>query len=330
MKKCPNCGAQIIDDSLFCTECGKPIPQGNVCLHCGASVNEGDVFCQCCGKRVDESPSLEMTDSMQKKCPYCGASINEEDAFCQNCGSPMDGVSTPQPTFQSTSSYDEVENTTDYKKIIIPIVIGLIVLTLIGGGWYGYKEYSAYSERKQAREKFIADSLKQARKDSIRLAELKEKERLDSIENARISSLQKPYLELLDKYGSKEDHWEELYFLYDLNGDNYPEMWLQVNENDEFHLLVYTNIEGEAKLLFRGNSGWNNSYYQGDNYILKNYAHMGSQVIYKYYLQNGKIKEENYFTLEAESFNEAVYKEISEPEVTVYEITDKSPIYEIE
>ena len=42
MKKCPYCGAQVNDDSHFCTECGKPIPQGNVCPHCGASVNEGD------------------------------------------------------------------------------------------------------------------------------------------------------------------------------------------------------------------------------------------------------------------------------------------------
>ena len=50
MKKCSYCGAQMNDDSLFCTECGKPIPQGCVCPHCGASMNEGDVFCQSCGQ----------------------------------------------------------------------------------------------------------------------------------------------------------------------------------------------------------------------------------------------------------------------------------------
>lgn len=59
MKKCPFCGAQMNDDSLFCTECGKQIPQGIVCPHCGASVNEGDVFCQNCGKSINESPSEE-------------------------------------------------------------------------------------------------------------------------------------------------------------------------------------------------------------------------------------------------------------------------------
>ena len=86
MKQCPYCGAQVNDDCLFCTECGRPIPQGDVCPHCGASVNESDVFCQSCGKRVDEKPSMDVSDTTQKKCPYCGASVNDGDVFCENCG----------------------------------------------------------------------------------------------------------------------------------------------------------------------------------------------------------------------------------------------------
>lgn len=62
MKTCPNCGAQIADDSLFCTECGKQIPQDNVCPHCGASVNDGDSFCQNCGKSILESKSESAID----------------------------------------------------------------------------------------------------------------------------------------------------------------------------------------------------------------------------------------------------------------------------
>ena len=52
MKKCPNCGAQIADDSCFCNKCGKAIPQGVVCPHCGASVNDNDSFCQNCGRNL--------------------------------------------------------------------------------------------------------------------------------------------------------------------------------------------------------------------------------------------------------------------------------------
>ena len=56
MKQCPNCGARIDDDSRFCAECGKEIPQGTVCPHCGASMNDGDVFCQNCGKKPTDNP----------------------------------------------------------------------------------------------------------------------------------------------------------------------------------------------------------------------------------------------------------------------------------
>lgn len=62
MKQCPNCGAQINDDSHFCTECGKPIPQDCICPHCGASVNDGDSFCQSCGKSIYESKSESPSD----------------------------------------------------------------------------------------------------------------------------------------------------------------------------------------------------------------------------------------------------------------------------
>ena len=78
MKNCPYCGAQIADDSRFCSECGKEYPQGSVCPHCGASVGEGDVFCQNCGKSLNESRNgesityeEELPKSGFKKClPY--------------------------------------------------------------------------------------------------------------------------------------------------------------------------------------------------------------------------------------------------------------------
>ena len=48
MKKCPYCGAQIADDSRFCSECGKLAPASEWTCECGA-VNSGK-FCGQCGK----------------------------------------------------------------------------------------------------------------------------------------------------------------------------------------------------------------------------------------------------------------------------------------
>ena len=119
MKKCPNCGAQMNDDSLFCTECGKQIPQGNQCPHCGALLNNGDVFCQNCGKKVVEAhPSIVTeTSSIQKKCPQCGAVVDNGDIFCQNCGQSLNVVETDVP---STNFVDHEENTRKTEETTSP------------------------------------------------------------------------------------------------------------------------------------------------------------------------------------------------------------------
>ena len=54
MKQCPYCNAQIADNSKFCGECGKELPQENVCTHCGVTVNEGDIYCEECGRSLKD------------------------------------------------------------------------------------------------------------------------------------------------------------------------------------------------------------------------------------------------------------------------------------
>lgn len=74
MKQCKYCGAQVEDDNLFCTNCGKPILQDNECPHCGAKIYDGDVFCTSCGKEIgkaiEDAPSSKMncnlTESKKK------------------------------------------------------------------------------------------------------------------------------------------------------------------------------------------------------------------------------------------------------------------------
>ena len=144
MKKCPN-GHEVNGNLRFCPKCG-----------------------------------AELKDNGTRFCKKCGTERKGTEKFCSKCGTPFEGMPTSQPIPQPTPSYDATETSTDYRKIIIPIVIGLVILALIGGGWYGYKEYSAYNEKKQAREKFVADSLEKARKDSIEAVKQKEeKERLE-------------------------------------------------------------------------------------------------------------------------------------------------------
>ncbi len=59
--RCNNCGREIADDSLFCSECGSKIFQANTCKNCGSILNEGAAFCQNCGTPVNAGMAQNFT-----------------------------------------------------------------------------------------------------------------------------------------------------------------------------------------------------------------------------------------------------------------------------
>lgn len=49
---CPNCGAKVKSEDVFCGKCGKPVQEELKCVGCGTKVEPGDVFCRKCGARL--------------------------------------------------------------------------------------------------------------------------------------------------------------------------------------------------------------------------------------------------------------------------------------
>jgi len=166
MKQCPNCGAQIADNSSACPECGMPISKNNVCPHCGADVNEGDVFCKSCGKRLVEDSESTVFESGIKICPHCGANVKEEDAFCKNCGQDLRGGSfAAYPNGSPNNPYGGEKGNSSGKYLLF--IFGVLFLAAVcGGGWYGYKKITEVISEKQKRE-HIADSLEKVSHDSV-------------------------------------------------------------------------------------------------------------------------------------------------------------------
>jgi predicted nucleic acid-binding Zn ribbon protein len=52
-KRCTNCGAQIVAEAKFCSECGTPQPKDTqphtYCCECGTQIPAGARFCSTCG-----------------------------------------------------------------------------------------------------------------------------------------------------------------------------------------------------------------------------------------------------------------------------------------
>ena len=51
-KACVKCGAQLPDETKFCTECGASQPVVHKCPKCGKVVDEDAVFCTECGTKI--------------------------------------------------------------------------------------------------------------------------------------------------------------------------------------------------------------------------------------------------------------------------------------
>lgn len=65
-KRCPSCGAQLAEGSLFCNICGMKLQDfsggaesadQNLCPRCHTAISPGDIFCTSCGADLRDSTS---------------------------------------------------------------------------------------------------------------------------------------------------------------------------------------------------------------------------------------------------------------------------------
>lgn len=114
-KICNNCGAQIADDSQFCTLCGAKT--ADICKQCGKELKEGAKFCVGCGTLVEEpSPKSANSCANANVCRQCGKELKEGAKFCVECGTL---VGESSQSIISASENDQVSVPADRPQQII-------------------------------------------------------------------------------------------------------------------------------------------------------------------------------------------------------------------
>jgi hypothetical protein len=83
-KVCPNCGASMLEEALFCPECGLDPNQPSFCPNCGAKTNPGADICVECKSWL-----------LDGQCKFCYTALAPDAEFCPECGNPKDGVKCP-------------------------------------------------------------------------------------------------------------------------------------------------------------------------------------------------------------------------------------------
>lgn len=71
-------------------------------------------------------------------CNKCGTQLSDGAKFCPKCGNPLDGVNPEDVENDTIDSLEDTPKSSPGKYLLI----GIIALILIGGGWYGYQLYS--------------------------------------------------------------------------------------------------------------------------------------------------------------------------------------------
>lgn len=117
----------------------------------GHEVKDNLRFCPICG--------AELQEKTMKFCKKCGNERKGTEKFCSKCGTPFEGI--PTPSTQNTNHIVQASSSSTNLKIILPIIIGVIILALVGGGWFVYNKYIDTTAAKNAKEQAVGDSIQQ-------------------------------------------------------------------------------------------------------------------------------------------------------------------------
>ena len=100
-KRCPDCGAAVIQGSAKCPECGIQFEEETQeCSECGAEVSIDAEVCSVCGEPLKEADEMmeELEKEMEKaekeekktqKCPVCGSEVSIDAEECPLCSEPL-------------------------------------------------------------------------------------------------------------------------------------------------------------------------------------------------------------------------------------------------
>ena len=124
--KCPKCNKEIVDDSLYCSECGMKIER---CKNCNAVLQDGAHYCSYCGTPVNNQKSEYQ--------PINNEYTNRLGGYYQPINETYN-----QPEYENESiDFKDIETSKKVnKKVIIFSVLALIVSTALAGAYLSKTE----------------------------------------------------------------------------------------------------------------------------------------------------------------------------------------------
>lgn len=137
------------------------------------------------------------------------------------------------------------------------------------------------------------------------------------------TSVKDAYIKLLENMQKRSETSSYEYFLFDINGDNVPEMFMQIGTCDmDYKMHVYTYSNGRVREIASGTSSlnpWASGYKEKDGILVIADLSKGSSKSRRITLANNRIKT----TLIKDNFDSFEF-------VDTYNIGDYEPLEKLE
>lgn len=316
----------------FCHKCGTELPErAKFCPVCGERVNlditqEGDND----ATEAQEVQEVQEAQEVQGAQESQGQGENMESPDTQESHDGQDGDdrdATPQYDY-----YGEEKN--GGQHVALFAVLGALAIIVLG--FLAYSYYKDKRAARLAREQFVRDSIETVRRDSIMTARRIEKEREDSIRfaNELPKRIKDAYIRKLDEC-NREILYVDLsmseYFLYDINKDGIPELWIDKGTCEaDRKLTIYTYLDEELINIYEIGTS-HTGYHKGKGYILLVNGWMGCATWEKLAYNGQKITKEKVFEEDFPPYSsDRDYTEPNEPMIEMHRTTDKTPVINME
>lgn len=150
-----------------------------------------------------------------------------------------------------------------------------------------------------------------------------------TVDQKTLEEVKSAYLDFLAKLAEMdEDQIYGQYFLYDITGDDIPELWVEAGTCEEDHAISVFTYKNKLSILHAGQEGnaSHSTFYRGNDYILQVSRDMGYAVWNRITYYNKKLQSELVFEENLNESEKDNYTEPSEPAVESYSYDDTEPI----
>jgi len=174
-----------------------------------------------------------------KYCSKCGAELPDEAKFCTKCGN----------TIGQDNKVDQVKNEHKINKKAIYAFLAIIgVLLVIVFGSMFYSDYSEKREARLAREKFVADSLEQVRKELVDSPKFDSQKSNEAVKEEQIETISDDANSKMHNFGLHSKHHHHLTGTFEDSSGIYP-IELDFNSSGrDVSDVIYKNVKLGGKI----------------------------------------------------------------------------------